>query len=50
MLSTGGDPHLGGDDWDAAIAQWLIDTYLVPKGVDCKVRPPLDWHSMRAGW
>ena len=22
-IHTGGDPHLGGDDWDAAIVAWL---------------------------
>lgn len=37
VLSTGGDAHLGGDDWDAAIARWLIEKHLEPKGVDCKV-------------
>jgi molecular chaperone DnaK len=33
-LAAGGDAHLGGDDWDAAIVQWLCDTYLQPAGVD----------------
>lgn len=36
VLSTGGDPHLGGDDWDHAIISWLIDSYLKPAGVDCE--------------
>jgi heat shock 70kDa protein 1/2/6/8 len=35
VLSTGGDPHLGGDDWDAAITSWLISDHLKPAGVDC---------------
>ena len=35
VLSTGGDPHLGGDDWDAAIVSWLISEHLKPAGVDC---------------
>jgi molecular chaperone DnaK len=35
VLSTGGDPHLGGDDWDAAIAEWLVASYLEPARVDC---------------
>eukprot|EP00878_Enallax_costatus_P032537 GHUV01035765.1.p1 GENE.GHUV01035765.1~~GHUV01035765.1.p1 ORF type:complete len:501 (+),score=142.98 GHUV01035765.1:78-1505(+) len=34
VLSTGGDPHLGGDDWDAAIVDWLKASYLDPAGVD----------------
>ncbi|GAB4820667.1 hypothetical protein N2152v2_007713 [Parachlorella kessleri] len=36
VLSTGGDPHLGGDDWDAAIMQWLMQEHLAPRGVDGK--------------
>eukprot|EP00775_Hariotina_reticulata_P011055 gene11055-11210_t len=35
VLSTGGDAHLGGDDWDAAIVSWLIRDHLEPAGVDC---------------
>lgn len=31
---AGGDAHLGGDDWDAVIVQWLKSTYLQPAGVD----------------
>lgn len=38
VLSTGGDPHLGGDDWDAALVDWLIKEHLKPKGVNCQVR------------
>lgn len=34
VLSTGGDPHLGGDDWDAAIMDWLIDSELKPRRID----------------
>ncbi|KAF8073120.1 dnaK [Scenedesmus sp. PABB004] len=34
VLSTGGDAHLGGDDWDAAIVDWLRSRYLDPAGVD----------------
>lgn len=37
VLSTGGDPHLGGDDWDGAITEWLVEKHLRPKGVDCRV-------------
>lgn len=32
---AGGDAHLGGDDWDDAIASWLRTSYLQPAGVDC---------------
>ncbi|KAK9813400.1 hypothetical protein WJX73_006199 [Symbiochloris irregularis] len=36
VLATGGDPHLGGDDWDDAIVQWLGETHLRPLGLDWK--------------
>lgn len=36
VLSTGGDANLGGDDWDAAITEWLIETHLKPARVDCR--------------
>ena len=31
--NSGGDAHLGGDDWDAAIVRWLVDTHLAPAGM-----------------
>lgn len=34
VLSTGGDPHLGGDDFDRVIVEWLEKQYLEPAGVD----------------
>lgn len=34
VLSTGGDSYLGGDDWDAAIMQFLDKDYLAPYGID----------------
>ncbi|KAG2438835.1 hypothetical protein HXX76_005375 [Chlamydomonas incerta] len=34
VLSTGGDSHLGGDDWDAAICNWVQRNYLSPAGLD----------------
>jgi molecular chaperone DnaK (HSP70) len=34
VLATGGDPHLGGDDWDAALMQFLDKKCLAPYGVD----------------
>lgn len=33
LLATGGDAHLGGDDWDAAIVSWLKTNYLEPAGI-----------------
>ena len=34
VLSTNGDTHLGGDDWDNAIMKWLIDGFKETEGVD----------------
>jgi molecular chaperone DnaK len=32
--STNGDTHLGGDDWDERIAQWLIEEFRKEAGID----------------
>jgi molecular chaperone DnaK len=34
VLSTGGDTHLGGDDFDKAIMDWLIEKFKADQGVD----------------
>eukprot|EP00892_Ulva_mutabilis_P008024 jgi/Ulvmu1/5594/UM023_0131.1 len=34
VLSTGGDPYLGGDDWDAVIMDYIEDKCLKPYGID----------------
>jgi molecular chaperone DnaK len=34
VLSTNGDTHLGGDDFDAAITNWLISEFKKTEGVD----------------
>lgn len=34
VLSTSGDNHLGGDNWDAAIVRWLTAEFLRDQGVD----------------
>ena len=34
VLSTNGDTHLGGDDFDNRITQWLIDEFKKAEGVD----------------
>ncbi|KAG2453319.1 hypothetical protein HYH02_001543 [Chlamydomonas schloesseri] len=41
VLSTGGDAHLGGDDWDAAISNWVERNYLSPAGLDPRSDPRL---------
>lgn len=34
VLSTNGDTHLGGDDFDNVILHWLIDTFKQEQGID----------------
>lgn len=34
VLSTNGDTHLGGDDFDNAILQWMIDEFKKEHGID----------------
>lgn len=34
VKATSGNNHLGGDDFDAAIMKWLIDTFKAQEGID----------------
>lgn len=34
VLSTNGDTHLGGDDYDHAILKWILDTFKQENGID----------------
>ena len=34
VKSTSGDSHLGGDDWDDAVMQWLVKSFKDTEGVD----------------
>jgi molecular chaperone DnaK len=34
VLSTDGDTHLGGDDWDKRVIEWLISEFKKDQGVD----------------
>ena len=34
VKSTNGNTHLGGDDWDRAIVNWLIDGFKADTGID----------------
>ncbi|MCL4258114.1 MAG: molecular chaperone DnaK [Anaerolineales bacterium] len=36
VKSTNGDTHLGGDDWDEAIVNWLADEYKKDHGIDLR--------------
>ncbi len=37
VLSTAGDNHLGGDDWDQRIMNWLADKFQADNGIDLRV-------------
>lgn len=36
VLATNGDNHLGGDDWDDVIVDWLVDNFRKENGIDLK--------------
>ncbi|MCB8967141.1 MAG: molecular chaperone DnaK [Chloroflexota bacterium] len=36
VISTNGDTHLGGDDWDMAIVDWVADEFLRDQGINLK--------------
>ncbi|MDR1016076.1 MAG: molecular chaperone DnaK [Coriobacteriales bacterium] len=36
VLSTNGDNHLGGDDWDQRIIDWLADKFKADNGIDLR--------------
>lgn len=36
VKSTNGDTHLGGDDWDQAILNWVADEYQKENGIDLR--------------
>ena len=36
VLATAGDNHLGGDDWDQRIIDWLADKFKADQGVDLR--------------
>ena len=39
VLSTNGDTHLGGDDFDQVIIKWLADDFKVEEGIDLTKDP-----------
>ena len=39
VKSTHGDTHLGGDDWDQRIIDWLVQQFKTAHGVDLAQRP-----------
>ena len=39
VKATNGDTHLGGDDWDNAIMDWILDEFRRDSGVDLRRQP-----------
>lgn len=36
VRSTSGDTHLGGDDWDAVIVDWIVEEFKKENGIDLR--------------
>ncbi len=39
VKATNGDTHLGGDDWDNAVMDWLLAEFKTESGIDLKGQP-----------
>ena len=39
VKATNGDTHLGGDDWDNTIIDWIVDTFHKDSGMDIRNQP-----------
>jgi len=39
VKATNGDTHLGGDDWDNALMDWILDEFKKDQGVDLRNQP-----------
>ena len=39
VLSTSGDNHLGGDDWDQRVIDWMADKFQQENGIDLRQDP-----------
>ncbi len=39
VKATNGDTHLGGDNWDSMIIDWLVDTFKKENGIDLRKDP-----------
>jgi len=39
VKATNGDTHLGGDDWDARIMDWIINEFKKDTGIDLSKQP-----------
>mgnify|MGYP001775225866 CR=1 FL=1 len=39
VLATNGDTHLGGDDWDQRVIDWMADKFQADNGIDLRKDP-----------
>src|SRR6516162_2758538 len=39
VMSTNGDTHLGGDDWDNKLMDWILDEFKKDSGMDLRKQP-----------
>ena len=39
VKATNGDTHLGGDDWDNAVMDWIVDEFKKDSGIDLTKQP-----------
>lgn len=39
VKATNGDTHLGGDNWDGAVIDWLVEDFKSENGIDLKTDP-----------
>ncbi|XOB40648.1 MAG: molecular chaperone DnaK [Candidatus Nealsonbacteria bacterium] len=39
VMATGGEPHLGGDDFDQKIIDWIVDKFKKEQGIDISKDP-----------
>ncbi|HNQ72165.1 MAG TPA: molecular chaperone DnaK [Verrucomicrobiota bacterium] len=39
VKATNGDTHLGGDDWDNAVMDWILDEFKREQGMDLRKQP-----------
>jgi molecular chaperone DnaK len=39
VKATNGDTHLGGDDWDRTVIDWLVEEFRKDKGIDLSRQP-----------
>jgi len=39
VKATNGDTHLGGDNWDEALINWLVDSFKSEQGIDLRKDP-----------